>query len=138
MTANVTLRERQHLPIKQLLDVVTARRKGLEIAQELGFPLPEATKVAVVISELARNILLYAQQGSITLTIHTNDKTGIEILAEDQGQGIPDIDKVMAGGYTTSKGMGLGLSGSKKLMDEFHISSVVSKGTTIKAAKWLR
>lgn len=128
----------KRLLIKGLVDVVMARRQGLEMAQALGFPLPEATKIAVVISELARNIILYAKEGVILITPVFQDRKGIQIKAEDNGPGIPDVPKVLAGGYTTSKGMGLGLSGSKRLMDEFEIKSAVGKGVQITAIKWLR
>jgi serine/threonine-protein kinase RsbT len=121
--------------IKGVVDVVRARRSGLNIALKMGFHQAEANKVAVVISELGRNIEQYAGEGFITVTVY-DDR--IQIVAEDQGPGIPDVDRVLAGGYTTSQGMGLGVSGSQRLMDEFEIHSVVGQGTMIKAAKWLR
>jgi serine/threonine-protein kinase RsbT len=108
------------------------------MAQALGFPLAEATKIAVVISELGRNIERYVGQGSITVTAHAQDEKYILIVAQDSGAGIPDVDRVMAGGYSTSGGLGLGLSGSKRLMDKFDIKSIAGVGTTIKAVKWLR
>ena len=121
--------------IKNVVDVVRARRSGLGIALEMGFHQAEANRVAVVISELGRNIELYAGEGTITVTMHDRY---IEVVAEDQGPGIPDVDRVLAGGYTTSQGMGLGVSGSKRLMDEFEIRSTVGEGTTVRAVKWLR
>jgi len=111
--------------INSLLDVVTARRRGLEMALALGFPVPEATKIAVVISELGRNIILYAERGTITLIAYAGEERHIKIIAQDQGPGIEDVDLVLAGGYSTSKGLGLGLSGSKRLVDKFEIQSVV-------------
>jgi serine/threonine-protein kinase RsbT len=125
------------LPIDNLINVVTTRRRGLEMAQKLGFSLPDATKIAVVISELARNITLYTEGGTITLIPQSGSRTGIKVIAQDKGPGIEDVERVLAGGYTTSKGLGMGVSGSKKIMDEFEIQSVVGAGTTIKAAKWL-
>lgn len=125
------------LPINNLINVVTTRRRGLEMAQKLGFSLPDATKIAVVISELARNITLYTEGGTITLIAHTGKRKGIKIIAQDKGPGIKDVDQVLSGGYTTSRGLGMGISGSKKIMDEFEIQSVVGGGTTIKATKWL-
>ncbi len=124
--------------IRSLMDVVRARRRGLEIALTMGFPHAEATKVAVVISELGRNIERYVGEGTITLTTHVGADKHIEIVVEDHGPGIADVDRVLAGGYSTSKGLGLGISGSRRLMDEFEIQSVVGEGTTIKAIKWLR
>jgi serine/threonine-protein kinase RsbT len=127
-----------HLPIKLPMDVVMARRRGLEMALALGFPLPEATKVAVVISELARNIITHAEgKGTITLLTHTGKKKGIEVVAQDQGAGIEDLELALAGGFSTSRGLGLGLSGSRRLMDDFEILSVVGRGTIITAVKWL-
>jgi serine/threonine-protein kinase RsbT len=125
------------LPINNLINVVTTRRRGLEMAQKLGFSLPDATKIAVVISELARNITLYTEGGTITLIPYTGERKGIKIIAQDKGPGIEDVERVLAGGYTTSKGLGMGISGSKKIMDEFEIQTVVGGGTTIKTTKWL-
>jgi serine/threonine-protein kinase RsbT len=123
--------------INTLMDVVTARRRGLNMASALGFPIPDATKIAVVISELGRNIILYARKGTITLIAYAGKKKYFRIIAQDEGPGIEDVELVLRGGYSTSKGLGLGLSGSKKLMDEFEIQSVVGAGTMIKATKWL-
>jgi serine/threonine-protein kinase RsbT len=121
--------------IRSVVDVVRARRSGLNIALKMGFHQAEANKVAVVISELGRNIEQYAGEGFITVAVHDDH---IQVVAEDRGPGIADVDRVLAGGYTTSQGMGLGVSGSKRLMDEFEIRSAVGQGTTIRAAKWLR
>lgn len=127
-----------YFPINSLVDVVRARRRGLEIAQQMGFPLAEATKIAVVISELGRNIERYVGQGAITVTTHLGRDNYIMIVAQDQGAGIADVDRVLAGGYSTSGGLGLGISGSKRLMDKFDVQSIAGVGTTIKAIKMLR
>jgi serine/threonine-protein kinase RsbT len=129
--------ESVQLPINNLINVVATRRRGLEMAQKLGFSLPDATKIAVVISELARNITLYTEGGTITLIPYTNERKGLKVIAQDKGPGIEDVERVLAGGYTTSKGLGMGVSGSKKIMDEFEIQTVIGGGTTIKATKWL-
>ncbi len=118
------------------MDVVTARRKGMEMALALGFARPEATKIAVVISELGRNIVLYTQGGTINLIPYTGAKSGIKIIAQDRGPGIDNVDAALSGGYTTSKGLGLGLSGSKNIMDEFEVKSIAGVGTKITGAKW--
>ncbi|MBN1993171.1 MAG: anti-sigma regulatory factor [Anaerolineae bacterium] len=131
------LLEPVRLPINNLINVVTSRRQGMEMAKKLGFSLPEATKIAVVISELARNITMYAESGIITLIPYNGERKGMKIIAQDKGPGIEDVNRVLAGGYTTSKGLGMGISGSKKIMDEFEIQTVIGGGTTIKAAKWL-
>jgi serine/threonine-protein kinase RsbT len=109
----------------------------LEVALEMGFPRAEATKIAVVISELGRNIERYAKNGSITVTANHEERS-IEITAQDWGPGIADVDRVLKGGYSTSGGLGLGVSGSKRLMDTFDVRSVVGVGTTIKTSKRLR
>jgi serine/threonine-protein kinase RsbT len=126
------------LPINGLMDVVEARRRGLDMALAMGFPLPEATKVAVVISELGRNIILYAGQGTMTLIPHMGEDKHFKIVAHDQGPGIEDVERVLEGGYSTSKGLGLGLSGSKRLVDDFDVQSVIGAGTMITAIKRLR
>ncbi len=130
------------LPVRQsvtsVMDVVKVRRQGLEMALELGFPTPEATKIAVVISELGRNIVLYTKGGLINLIAYTGERKGIKIIAQDQGPGIENVEQVLEGGYTSSKGMGLGISGSRRIMDEFEVKSIAGVGTKITGVKWLR
>jgi serine/threonine-protein kinase RsbT len=112
-------------------DVVAARQSGREIASGLGFPSTTA------ISELGRNILEHAGHGEMILrTIRKENADGIEVVARDDGPGIPDINLAMQDGYTTKKGLGLGLPGTKRLMDEFEIASEVGRGTTVVTRKW--
>jgi len=129
-----------HFNIQHVSDVSNSRRQGMQLALDMGFPHADATKIAVVISELARNILIYAQVGTIIVMSHRglDGRRGIKIIADDNGPGIPNVDKAMTDGYTTSGGLGLGLSGSKRLMDEFLIHSEVGRGTNVTAVKWLR
>jgi len=88
---------------------------------------------------LTRNIVLYAGEGTVTLrAIERGNKRGIEVVCEDHGPGIEDVDLVMQEGYSTSRGLGMGLPGAKRLMDEFEIQSQVGKGTRVTARKWLR
>jgi serine/threonine-protein kinase RsbT len=126
------------MQVHNMMDVARARRRGLEMACNLGFELPDATKIAVVISELGRNITLYTSGGTITIVTEDGPKKGIKIIAQDRGPGIPDVKSALTDGYSTSGGLGLGLSGSKRLVDEFDIWSVVNVGTTVTAIKWLR
>jgi serine/threonine-protein kinase RsbT len=126
-----------HFPISSFWDVENARQRGTEIALAMGFVRADATKIAAVISELGRNIERYAGEGCITLTVYTGKHPRIQITAEDQGPGIPDLDLVLEGGHSTSDGLGLGVSGSKRLMDEFEIQSMVGVGTKITAVKRL-
>ncbi len=135
---SVDERNSLHFRIKDAMDVLKARREGMQIAQEIGFSTADATKIAVVISELGRNIVNYAGSGTITI-ISQQDSRGryLKVISDDKGPGIPDLDFVMAGGNSTSGGLGLGLSGSKRLMDDFSIRTEVGNGTTIMATKWV-
>ena len=121
-------------------DVVTARQKGREVAARTGFSPTEATLVATVISELARNIVQFAERGEIMVCpIQQGDRTGIMIVARDVGPGIRDVRSALQDGYSTYRGgLGLGLPGSRRLMDEFEIVSEPGKGTTVTMTKWLR
>jgi len=120
-------------------DIVIARKTGKDLAQEIGFGNLDCIKIATAISELARNILLYAKTGYVDIAFleDENKPKGIEIIAEDNGPGIKDVSLVMRDGFTTSNGLGLGLPGTKRLMDRFEISSKPGYGTTIKVSKLL-
>ena len=127
------------IPIKTVADIVTARQRGRELAVGVGFSETEATLIATIISELARNIVLYAQSGEITLeNSNSEHRSGITIVSRDAGPGIPDVQRALVGGYSTSGGLGLGLCGVRRMVDEFTINSDVGKGTTVTAKKWLR
>ena len=120
-------------------DIVAARQVGRNVAKELGFGTVDQARITTTISELARNIYLYAGQGQISIEkVYDNGKTGLRVIAEDNGPGISDIRRVMEDGYTTSGGLGAGLPGVKRLMDDFDIDSEVGKGTRITSTKWLR
>lgn len=124
--------------IKTTEDIVTCRSVAKEMAKELGFGLVDQTKIATAISELTRNILLYAGQGRVDIkAITAGNRQGLEILCEDQGPGIADIQLAMQDGFSTSKGLGMGLPGTKRLMDEFELKSERGKGTRVTARKWL-
>lgn len=120
-------------------DVVTARQQGRAVALETGFSVSEATLIATAISELARNIVSYADQGSVTLRpVHgVNGTVGLTIIASDSGPGIIDVAQALRDGYSSSGGLGLGLPGVRRLMDEFDISSRPGVGTTVTVTKWL-
>ncbi|HKW30332.1 MAG TPA: anti-sigma regulatory factor [Verrucomicrobiae bacterium] len=124
--------------INSAADIVTARQKGRALALELGFDGSDLTLIATAISEVARNIVNHAKSGEIVVspTNHSN-KRGILVVARDEGPGIKDIVKAMQYGYSTNKGLGVGLPGAKWLMDEFDIESKVGKGTTVTMKKWL-
>jgi RNA polymerase sigma factor (sigma-70 family) len=118
-------------------DVVTARQKGREIAARAGFATTDLTLVATAISEIARNIVKFARRGQLTVTLVTDDgRTGVTIVARDSGPGIPDVGRALQDGYSTYRGLGLGLGGARRLMDEFEIVSEVGVGTTVTMTKW--
>jgi len=118
-------------------DIVDARQKGRSIALALGFSPGGATLIATAISELARNIVSYAQSGEIVIkAINGNARDGIQVIAQDQGPGIHDVQQALRDGFSTSGSLGLGLPGVKRLMDEFQIDSKENQGTTVVVKKW--
>jgi serine/threonine-protein kinase RsbT len=120
-------------------DIVAARQLGRSVAKELGFGTVDQARITTAISELARNIYLYAGFGQICIERLLNSgKPGIRIIASDNGPGINDIRQVMEDGFSTSGGLGAGLPGVKRLMDEFKINSNPGEGTEIITTKWLR
>ena len=126
------------VPIGSALDIVTARQLGRSMAKALGFDGAEVTLVAAAISEVSRNIVEYAKSGEIILqTLSNGSKRGLSVVARDQGPGIQDVAKAMQYGYSTRRGLGVGLPGAKLLMDDFDIVSKVGVGTTITMKKWL-
>lgn len=127
------------IPINTDIDVVAARQKGRELATELGFVSTDSTLLATAISELARNIVRYAKSGEILIAaVQSGDRVGIAVVARDKGPGITNISLAMQDGFSTSGGLGLGLPGVKRLMDEFHLVSGTKKGTTVTIKKWRR
>lgn len=127
------------VPIVREADIVVARQKGRELAASTGFSNTDQTIIALAISEMARNIISYAGTGEIALTpLDDGARRGILIVARDEGPGIADIDLAMRDGYSTGKSLGVGLPGTKRIMDEFHLSSVLGLGTTVTMKRWLR
>lgn len=123
--------------IRSDLDIVIARTLARDTAKTLGFGAIDQARIATAVSELARNIFLYAGTGTVTVReIERNGRKGVEITCEDQGPGIANIALVMQDGYSTSRGMGMGLPGAKRLMDEFELRSQEGVGTTIICRKW--
>lgn len=118
-------------------DIVIARQKARQWALDLGFRLVDQTKIVTATSELARNTVEYGGGGSMRLEhIEDSGRQGIRIVFEDQGPGIPDVQLALRDGYTTGGGMGLGLSGSRRLMDELTLHSIVGQGTTVSIVRW--
>ena len=124
--------------IQNSADIVAARQQGRALAAIAGFSHSNLTIIATAISEVARNIVEYAKEGEVTITlIDDATKKGVEIIASDQGPGIADISTVMRDGFSTGKGLGIGLPGARRLMDEFCIASAVGTGTIVTMKKWV-
>lgn len=120
-------------------DVLIARQTGRRVAEGVGFTGSDLTMISTAISELARNIIRYAVKGEVVVApLMEGSRVGVLVIARDNGPGIPDLDLAMRDGYTTGSGMGLGLPGARRLMDEFAISSQVAEGTTVVMKKWTR
>ncbi|MEU1393718.1 anti-sigma regulatory factor [Nonomuraea sp. NPDC048881] len=120
-------------------DVVMVRQIVRTLAIEAGLSLVDQTKIVTAASELARNALVYAGGGDVRIDLVENGrKRGLKLVFSDEGPGIPDLDKALTDGFTTGGGMGLGLGGSRRLVDEFDLISAPGKGTTVTVTKWAR
>jgi serine/threonine-protein kinase RsbT len=120
-------------------DIVVARQAGRDMARELGFSLTDLTMIATAISEVARNITSYAGVGQIRLGVAEEPRRiGLVVEAVDEGPGIAEIERALEDGYSTGTGMGVGLPGARRLMDDFEIRTEVGRGTTVTMRKWAR
>ncbi|MBE9188330.1 anti-sigma regulatory factor [Microcoleus sp. LEGE 07076] len=129
--------KRETLEIRSSSDIVQVRQQVRTWAVAMGFGLLDQTKIVTAASELARNTVDYGKGGTVTLeTIQSGKRQGLRLIFEDNGPGIPDIELAMTDGYTSDRGLGLGLGGSKRLMHEFEIASKVGKGTKIAIVRW--
>lgn len=127
------------VPIAADVDIVTARQEGRDLAERMGCSSIESTMIATAISEIARNIVMFAERGEITVSlVGENSRQGVTVVARDAGPGIPDLERALQDGYSGYGGMGLGLPGSRRLMDEFEVTSEVDRGTTVTMTKWRR
>jgi serine/threonine-protein kinase RsbT len=119
-------------------DIVTARQAGHELARQLGFSLTDVTMIATAISEIARNITSYAGRGEVRVGVQYRDgRQALVIRAEDDGPGIADIERALEDGYSTGRGLGLGLPGARRLMDRLIVESAPGKGTVVEMWKWI-
>ena len=126
------------IEITDELDVARATLEARKLARAIGFKETEQYQISSATSELATNIYRYAKKGQIILKmIEEKKKKGIEIIAQDQGPGIADIEKALQEGFSTSKSLGIGLPGVKRLMDDFEIKSEKGKETRVKVGKWI-
>jgi serine/threonine-protein kinase RsbT len=130
------------VPINREDDIVIARQRARSIARSLGFGMVDQSRIATAVSELARNVVRYARDGAGSVHIRPLDTTpqrkGIEIIVRDEGPGIPDINRALSPGYSSGKGMGMGLTGTNRLMDEMNIDSGACQPTIITIRKWMR
>lgn len=139
MTPSSAVTQEIRVPINSDLDILAARQKARELAHDLGFGPTDRAIIATAISELARNIVLYAHGGQIILkSTQERELSGILVVALDEGPGIRNVAEALRGGCSISGGLGLGLGlpGVRRLMDEFEIFSEVGCGTTVTATKW--
>lgn len=127
------------VPIEGEPDIVVARQEGRRLAERLGFAASDLALIATAISEVARNILQHAGRGEVLLSeVADGTRRGIEVVARDEGPGIPDVERALQDGYSTASGLGLGLPGARRLMDEFEIETARGRGTTVRMRRWLR
>ena len=126
----------ENVPVKTEPDVVAVRRRVREISAQLGFSLVDQTKVVTAASELARNTIIHGGGGSMQLETLNGPRVGLRLTFEDNGPGIPDIELALRDGFTTGSGLGLGLGGSKRLVNEFEVLSKAGEGTKVMITRW--
>lgn len=119
-------------------DIVAARKAGHQLATDLGFSLTDVTMIATAISEIARNITSYAGRGAVRVAVADREgRKALVVRAEDQGPGIADIERAMEDGYSTGRGLGMGLPGARRLMDRLVVESLIGRGTVVEMWKWV-
>ena len=126
----------ENVPVRTEPDVVAVRRRVREVSIQLGFSLVDQTKVVTAASELARNTVIYGGGGNMQMEMLNGPRVGLRLTFEDKGPGIPDLDLALRDGFTTGSGLGLGLSGAKRLASEFDIVSRVGEGTKVTITRW--
>lgn len=125
------------MPIRAEADVVLVRQRARAVAGEAGLGLVDVTKLVTATSELARNALIYGGGGTARIeSLQDGLRKGVRLVFEDQGPGIPDLEQAMTDGWTSGTGMGLGLSGAKRLSNEFEITTAPGQGTRVMIARW--
>jgi serine/threonine-protein kinase RsbT len=127
------------IAIEREVDIIAARQAGRQLAVQLGFSSTDQTLIATAISEVARNILIYAQRGEIVVApIADGVRRGIQVVADDNGPGIENLELALRDGYSTKNSLGLGLPGARRLMDDFDLASELGRGTRVTMKKWKR
>jgi len=132
----MTVVSAESLPVKAEQDVVLVRRHIRDVAARMGFTLVDQTKLVTAASELARNTIIYGAGGVLQVETLNGPRTGIRLTFEDNGPGIPDLEMALRDGFTTGSGLGLGLGGAKRLVNEFNIESRVGQGTKVTITRW--
>jgi anti-sigma regulatory factor (Ser/Thr protein kinase) len=130
--------ETKRIPIRSDVDIVEARVVTRALATRVGFSSTDQVLIATAVSEIARNIVEYALTGEILVASMDSGRKGVEIVAKDDGPGIADTTKALEEGFSTARGLGMGLPGARRLMDEFVITSKVGQGTVVRMRKWLQ
>ncbi|HEY0005847.1 MAG TPA: anti-sigma regulatory factor [Pyrinomonadaceae bacterium] len=132
--------ESKSIPLETEHDIAVARSQVRLMAEALGFRMLDQTRLATVTSELARNVVKYARRGRLIAQPTNEERTGrggLRLIFEDDGPGIPNLDSAMSEGFTTGRGLGQGLPGSRRLVDEFHIESEMGRGTRVTIVRWI-
>jgi RNA polymerase sigma factor (sigma-70 family) len=125
-----------HVPIKADADIVLARRSARELASRAGFSLTDQTLIATAVSEITRNIVRFAGHGEVLIELVEDPRPGLRVVARDTGPGIVDVERALGDGYSTYNGLGIGLPGARRIMDDFSVVSEVPRGTTVTMTKW--
>ena len=133
-------RDESVIPIESDADVVTARQRAREMAGALELTTTDQTLLATAISEVARNITTYAKRGEVLLSVVRDDngRKGIQVVARDEGPGIENLELALRDGYTSGSGLGLGLPGARRLVDDFDIETTPGQGTKVTLVMWAR
>jgi serine/threonine-protein kinase RsbT len=133
----IEVRSRREMPIETEDDVILVRRAVRALAESAGFDVFASAALTTATSELTRNVWVHAGKGAAVIEeLQNGERFGVRITFRDSGPGIADIPRVMVGGFSTARSMGLGLSGSRRLVDEFDLQSTVGRGTTVEIVKW--
>lgn len=123
-------------------DIVAARQRVRTLSRDAGFGMVDQSRITTAVSELTRNIVRYAENGQgevlVNLVTEPTGRSGIEVIVRDEGPGIADLDSILNGSFTSSHGLGMGLTGTRRLMDEMDIDTEPGRGTIVTIRKWLR